>query len=140
MKRVHKCHWKLLKHITNMECRNNEMNVFPRLYQLTDWLVLTCTTTFLKIIFTANRSSETLSEEWFVDKSRNIGVTDGGKDLKLQVKKKKLKRNLRTHGTQPDYKSLCKISKRLMKLEDYKNSLNYLNMVWVFYLIRNIKN
>jgi len=74
------------------------------------------------------RSNETLSEEWFVDKSRNIGVTDGGKDLKLQVKKKKLKRNLRANGTQTDYKSLCKISKRLMKSEDYKNSLNYLNM------------
>merc|ERR1712062_719123 len=56
------------------------------------------------------RSNETLSEEWFVDKSRNIGVTDGGKDLKLQVKKKKLKRNLRANGTQTDYKSLCKIS------------------------------
>ena len=92
------------------------------------------------ITFTANRSNESLSEEWFVDKSRNIGVTDGGKDLKLQVKKKKLKRNLRANGTKTDYKSLCKISKRLMKSEDYKNSLNYLNMVWVFYLIRNIEN
>ena len=78
------------------------------------------------------RPSETFSEECFVDKSRNIGVTDGGKDLKLVVKKKTLKRTLRASGAQTDYKSLCKISKRLMKSEDYKNSLNYLNMVWVF--------
>ena len=82
------------------------------------------------ILRSSSGVAQSNSEEGFVDKSRNIGVTSGEKDLKLQVKRKKTIINrLKITETQNDYKSLCKLSKQLMQISDYKNSLHYLNMV-----------
>ena len=90
--------------------------------------LLTARHYILIVLPSPSEKTQSNGEEWFVDKSRNIGVSSGERDLKLQVKRKKSERRT-LKAKNSDYKSLCKVSKQLLQCEDYRNSLNYLNQV-----------
>ena len=76
-----------------------------------------------------SKNSDPAKEEYFVDKTRNLGVVAWEKDIKHDMKKKisHLRKSLTYKDIEKDYKTLCQRGLQLLKKGELSSALQLLD-------------
>ena len=76
-----------------------------------------------------SKNSDHCKEEYFVDKTRNVGVVAWEKDIKQDMKKKisHLRKSLTYKDIERDYKTLCQRGLQLLKKGELSSALQLLD-------------
>ena len=85
----------------------------------------------------AIKNTEPSYEENFIDKTRNVGVVLGEKDIKQDVKEKMGKNRKHANSLtdiENDHEALCQRGNQLMRTGDYKAAINLFNKSVIAYL------